>query len=254
VVASRVRGGGKSPAPAGAGLLRLDDGGSRKGAEVLALELEREILRRGWPEGELLGTEPELLDRYGISRAVLREAIRLLETRDVAEMRRGGNGGLRIKRPGARAAVRPVALYLESQHVTARQLQDVRIPLELLAIETATKVLTEADVVRLREALEAEASFEDEIDPSIHDVHLILADIAGNPVLRLFIEVLTKLAHSHEGPLLIAEDDRAPTSEETVREIRRAHQAIVDAVIAGDASLASRRMLKHMTSLTAYID
>jgi DNA-binding FadR family transcriptional regulator len=237
----------------GAGLINLD-GASTKLAELVALEIEREIVRRDWPVGELLGTEPELLTKYQVSRAVLREAIRLLETHDVAEMRRGGGGGLRVKRPAPRAAVRPVALFLESTHVTARQLHDVRVPLELAAIDAATRRLTEQDVVQLRAALTAEEEFDRDIDMSIHDIHLVLADIAGNPVLRLFIEVCTTLAHSLGGPTLLAPRDRAPTEGETLDEIRRAHRAIVDAVIAGDAPLASRRMLKHRTSLTAYID
>src|SRR5438067_13885634 len=61
---------------------------------VVARQIEAEILDRGFPVGEVVGSEAGLIERYGVSRAVLREAIRLLEHRNVAAMRRGPGGGL----------------------------------------------------------------------------------------------------------------------------------------------------------------
>ena len=51
-----------------------------KSGEVLAQRIQREIAAAGWPVGERIGTETELLQRYRVSRPVLREAVRLLET------------------------------------------------------------------------------------------------------------------------------------------------------------------------------
>src|SRR5205809_51921 len=63
-------------------------------AAQVARRIEAEVVRRGWPVGESLGSEPELRTRHGVSRSVLREAVRLVEHHQVARMRRGPNGGL----------------------------------------------------------------------------------------------------------------------------------------------------------------
>jgi len=54
-----------------------------KSAEALARRIEAEIVADGWQVGQLIGTEPELLALYGVSRPVLREAGMLFVGLDV---------------------------------------------------------------------------------------------------------------------------------------------------------------------------
>ena len=79
--------------------------GAVKLGEITAMKIEAQIAARGWTQGEVLGSESELLDEYGVSRAVLREAIRLLEHHGVATMRRGPGGGLIVRHPEPASAV-----------------------------------------------------------------------------------------------------------------------------------------------------
>lgn len=223
-------------------------------AELTAMKIEKAIADAGWPEGQLLGTEPELQDTYQVSRAVLREAIRLLEHHGVAEMRRGGSGGLVVTPPSPAAALRPTELYLQWAGVTPAQLLDARVPLELAAIRLTTDRLTDVDVERLRACVAAEENFTEEFDQSIHDLHLVLGDMSGNPVLRLFIETLTTLAHEPSGlGEFYIPGQTASRPRPIVDEVHRSHVAIADAVIAGDAALASRRMIKHLEAMTQHI-
>src|SRR5262249_29752956 len=90
---------------------------SQKRAELVAREIELEILERGWCVGESLGSEPELLARFGVSRSVFREAVRLLEHDDVARMRQGPGGGLVVTEPDAGTVARAAALLLEYDKV-----------------------------------------------------------------------------------------------------------------------------------------
>ena len=66
-----------------------------KGAEQVARSIFRDIVARNLPEpGTLLGSEAELTAKYEVSRAVFREAVRILEHHQIATMRRGPGGGL----------------------------------------------------------------------------------------------------------------------------------------------------------------
>ena len=71
-----------------------------------------DVVDRGWPLGEVLGSQSELIERYGVSRAVFREAVRLVENQQVAFMRRGPGGGLVVTEPTVDAIIDAAVLYL----------------------------------------------------------------------------------------------------------------------------------------------
>ena len=79
----------------------------RKLAEVVADRIRDDIAADGWRVGEVFGSETDLLHRYEVSRAVLREAVRLLEHHSVAWMRRGPGGGLAVQTPDPTASITP---------------------------------------------------------------------------------------------------------------------------------------------------
>ena len=57
---------------------------SSKRAERVADRIVGDVMAMGWPAGEVLGCEADLLGRYRVSRAVFREAVRLIEHKQVA--------------------------------------------------------------------------------------------------------------------------------------------------------------------------
>ena len=68
-------------------------------AEHVAAQIRGDIIAKGWPVGQVLAAEPELIERYGVSRSVLREAVRIVEYLGVARMRQGPGGGLVVTTP-----------------------------------------------------------------------------------------------------------------------------------------------------------
>ena len=65
----------------------------------LAMALEEQFIDAGWPSGQLFSSEEELRRRYGISRRAVSEAIRILEIRGTARLRRGSSTGLEVAAP-----------------------------------------------------------------------------------------------------------------------------------------------------------
>ncbi len=94
----------------------LNDDPGRHGknlAASVAAGIEEHVLALGWPVGRTIGSEAELLERYGVSRPVLRQAAGILESHHVARMRRGPNGGLVVIAPTELSAMDGVSRYLE---------------------------------------------------------------------------------------------------------------------------------------------
>jgi DNA-binding FadR family transcriptional regulator len=229
------------PAPPGG------DGPPAKLAEVIAGRLRADIAADGWPIGAVVGSESALLARYGISRAVLREAVRLLESHSIARMRRGPGGGLVVGTPDPAASIETMALYLQYLRVSAADLLPVRDALELgnvtrLAARSAEPGLRERLDRAVRSVREGPAD-----DPDRADVfHAELADLAGNPVLALFLRILAALWSRHTA------SERAAASAEALTEVERVHRRISDAVLAGDDGLARHRMRRHLAALPGW--
>jgi len=220
-----------------------------KMAEQVAGLIVQDVLGRGWPVGEVLGSEAEMMARFDVSRAVLREAARLLEHHQVAVMRRGPKGGLVVAAPEAAAVTDAVAIYLEYRRIEPSQLVEMRRGLELYAVERAAARIDEAGVARLYQELDAEVA---EGDESSHDnLHLAIADLAGNRAVRLFTSILTQLTSDHVRDARM-ELDRAARAGRTTGAVD-AHRAIVKALAAGDIPLARRRMQQHLDALQPFL-
>jgi DNA-binding FadR family transcriptional regulator len=215
-----------------------------KTGEALARRIEQEVINDGWPVGRCLGTEPELLERYGVSRSVLREAIRLLEHHMVARMRRGPGGGLIVTAPDGSSVTTAAALFLDFERVEPAHLHNARSVIELKCVELAMEHLTPAGERRLREILTYEAQYEPvELVARSHELHMTIADLSGDPALRLFMQVLMTLTGEHAPPA----ERTARDAGDQLREARCAHVDIVEAITDGTYELARTRMLEHLS-------
>lgn len=219
-----------------------------KSGALLAQRIQRDIAAAGWPVGERIGTEPELLERYQVSRPVLREAVRLLEHHMVVESRRGAGGGLHITAPDPSAVTSTAALYLDFLQVRASQLYSAREVLETRCVELAVERLTEAGISRLRQIEKQLRELDDqELAEVDHVVESTIAELSGDPVLTLFVKVLLQLADQHPAPAAerLAEQGRI--------QVWRGHQLkVITAVLERDAERGTAALREYLTWAQTY--
>jgi DNA-binding FadR family transcriptional regulator len=86
----------------------------RKTPAHIAWILETEAADQCWVVGRLVGSERDLIERFGVSRDAVRQAIRVLESRGSMVMERGRHGGLRLKAPSLDWAASGFATYLRA--------------------------------------------------------------------------------------------------------------------------------------------
>lgn len=215
-----------------------------KVGERLARQIIDEIAAAGWPIGTVLGTEPELIERYGVSRPAFREAVRILEHLDSARMREGRGGGLMVTEPRPGPLTHAAAIYLRYRQVDIHDLYSARVSLEADLVLRATKAMDAEREATLRAVLASE------VDPEpgepvhhISDLHIAIAHAASNEPLALFLHTLISLSDEYSRPKVkrSAKDMRTRRHDSHL-----AHEAIVEAMIAGDADTAVRRMRSHL--------
>ena len=98
----------------------------QKVSHLLAADLRRQILNGELAADQQLPSEPDLIARLQISRDTLREALRILESQQLLEVKRGRGGGAVVRRPGLQAVGRYVALLLQLRRTTLAHLEEAR--------------------------------------------------------------------------------------------------------------------------------
>ncbi|WP_161600464.1 FadR/GntR family transcriptional regulator [Mycolicibacterium hodleri] len=210
----------------------------------IARQIEHDIRINGWREGHLIGSEAELISQHGVGVAAVREAVRILEARGLARTRRGPGGGLLVTAPDRRLVTDAARRHLEHAGVDRAELFEVWLALEQVAV---TKLATSIDIAgaqRLRAVLRKEDERQlAEAWEDLPNIHLEIAQLAGNRALELFIEVLTEMSLNQYG---------THTNPRTmVRWLHARHVELVEAIIAGDAPMAAlhlRRLTEQLAS------
>ncbi|OXM63928.1 GntR family transcriptional regulator [Amycolatopsis vastitatis] len=187
--------------------------------------------------GERLPSERELAERLGVSRVTLREAIRALSDAGYVESRRGRYGGTFVNEslPGPERS--------PGGKVDAVALEDalsLRYVLETGAAEmAAARSLSPADRQHLTGTLAEAASAElDDYRRKDSRLHLAIAEVTASGSLTTAMAD----ARSRVNQLL----DRIPLLPPNLDHSNTQHEAIVDAILAGDAPAARQAMAEHI--------
>ena len=197
------------------------------------------------PIGERFPTERELAERLAVSRVTVREALRALEQAGLVDIRRGRHGGAYVlgiePRPArGNARARKLARSLGPELEDAL---DLRWAIEPAIAELAATRRHEQDIARTRTLLKQAASAPHTpraLRASDSRFHLALADMAGSPSLAAAAADLQVRLGELLGTL--------PILEQSIRHSQAQHEAILDAVAAGDGEQAHARMTEHIAA------
>jgi GntR family transcriptional repressor for pyruvate dehydrogenase complex len=208
--------------------------------DKVAGELQRSILSGALKPGDRLPTERELGDQFGVSRTVIREAVRSLVAKGLLEVRAGS--GVRVATIDASAVRETMGTYLRLHgEVDYGNLHEVRSVLEIEVAGRAAERAEEADVDLLRHSCdEMEVALADPERVSVLDVefHRLLAQATHN---GLFVVLLDSI-----GDILL--DIRRATMGIPDRPVRglEFHRKILDRIAAHDRKGARKAMKAHL--------
>ena len=122
-------------------------------AEALAREIEEQISAGALSTGDRLGTKDDLRQRFRVAVATVNEAVKLLETRGLAEARPGPGGGVFVAAPASRMRSGPMFVGFEWAGASTADYHEVRSALEPIVYQYAARHRTRADIRALRSIL-----------------------------------------------------------------------------------------------------
>lgn len=217
--------------------------GDLKSDRVRAV-LEQQILSGELPAGTVLPREAELCAALGVSRTVLRDAVRALVSRGLLTVRQGR--GTIVAEPSDAAFADAMVALLARSGLTVGEVMDARVAIESLLVRLAAEAGTAADWAELERAeralLDAIAAAD---DAAAHAAHAAFHDgilrATHQPALALMLMPMHKIA--------------LVTGTASVRRGAMgdwdldAHRVILEALRLGDADAAEAAMRQHFSSL-----
>ena len=216
-------------------------------SEQVAQEIERRVVAEGLRPGDQLPTEPQLADQYDVSRAVIREAGRLLVERGLVDIRPGR--GMVVADFDGTGIARQYALLLELKRASFTQLMEMRQTIEAGMTEYAALRRTPADEQHIRAALSSFAepggSHEAALEADLA-FHAAIAHASHNPFFIHIVNPINDYLRAAYRTSLGYEAARHQTLAE--------HTAIADAIFAGDAPEAGRHAREHLARIAATAD
>lgn len=208
----------------------------------IARRIEASVQVGRYAVGSRLPPERELCTRMRVSRNILREALRVLETRGVIEIRHGV-GAFVVGYPSAERAQVPVQVRLERAAFPVNEVMAGRRAIECAVVEVAARARDDTDLARLRELLDRAVRSVTEGDTTTYveldlKFHEYLGTCTHNRLLEGVQSELTKATLSVRSI--------ATETYDAMRAALGFHGEILDAIACGDGEAARAAMVMHL--------
>lgn len=216
----------------------------RSRAEEVVRRLQTIICERDGQDSARLGSKEELRQAFQVAHGTLNEAIRVLETRGLVELRRGPQGGVFAAPPSLTLRLSQVVLGVKRSTASVGQCLAVRNQIEPLTMLEAAmaapgKPAEIAELYRLLERMIETAGDPGESLRWNWLLHRRIAEMGENAVLTTVY--LSLMDFIEQEVVEVA----AAKAYARVERILRLHRDLVDAVASGDPHRAAEAAKRH---------
>jgi len=222
-----------------------------KAAELVSKTLRSQIVRGELPEGVSLAPEKELMERFGVSRPTLREAIRILESEALVSIQRGARGGAVVHRPSPEVAMRYISFILQANGTTLADIYAVHVIVEPAAARIAAQTARKTAPAMLRNCIEeGRAKFDNDFEFGIAAARFRnkLIEAAGVPTLTLLMGMLNEIFERYWGTVTVAAAQKVDTAPSKRRALRSLEK-LIEYIEAGDAEGAEAHWRTHVQAV-----
>jgi GntR family transcriptional repressor for pyruvate dehydrogenase complex len=202
------------------------------------------ILSNRLRPGDRLPSERELGEQFGVSRTVVREAVRELVAKGVIEVRSGS--GLRVAAVDASTVRESMLLFLRGGSVEFEKVHEVRTLLEVHIAALAAERAQEDDLSALRAVHERMQAERDDVEAAARDdleFHRLIARATQN---ELYVVLLDSIGSS------LIDIRRENLGSGSAPATLEQHARILDTIAAYDPQRAREAMAAHLEGVAAW--
>lgn len=215
----------------------------RKLSDEVFARLKQLIENGELKAGDDMPSERELMERFGVGRPAIREAMQALAGKGLVEISHGERA--KVLQVTAESIFRqvdlPAKLMLSGSSDSLEHLKSARIFFERGMVREAAAKATKQDIAELRALLDKQSQnigdSELFIDADMA-FHQKIAQISGNPIFAAVSGAMLGWLKSYHTEMLIWTGRENFTLAE--------HEEIIRAIEKGEAELAEKAMIKHL--------
>jgi GntR family transcriptional regulator, transcriptional repressor for pyruvate dehydrogenase complex len=212
-----------------------------------------ETIRQAIVDGDLkvnerLPTEPELAQRFGVSRPTIREALKRLAAQNLIRSRRGPSGGTFVNQPDSleaqNALINITSLMTTMGEFNLSDIAEARRELELLCVQLATERRDNSHLETMRQEIEIQknpALSDQDFCASDVRFHRALVDASGNSMLKFMMAAVIEAVQPVVNLIVFRFWDKQKTIAQ--------HDQILVSIEAGDQKGAATAIREQMDDL-----
>ncbi len=217
---------------------------SEKVSERIVVQIRDAVLSGRLKPGDRVASEKELIVQFGVSKATMREALRVLEAMGLVEIRKGIQGGVFIAEVDMTTTIHSIMNFLHFKAVSIHDITMLRFVLEPSVAHMAAGRVTEEDIHRLEQMIELGEDNQAEITKDI-GFHRYLARLSDNPILILIMDFIDNMLRDVKSQLDLGSD--------FYNEVKACHRRILACLVRGDPVGARREMVRDILSVGDYM-
>lgn len=214
--------------------------------EGIAKQIEEAILNGELKPDDRLPSERDLQKVFGVGRASVREAVRILENNGLIEVRTGSiNGGIYVKHLSPSYTVDSLQRLFLTEQINIKELIEYRVELEGVTVSWAAQRATQEDISNIEDII-AKMKVESNRTRFNNDdlqFHIIIAQAAKNRISTLVMRAIRQTL------LRVMQETFANDMDERkISNIIQEHRAILGAIKERDSGKAQLAMREHITN------
>ncbi|MBR5287241.1 MAG: FadR family transcriptional regulator [Clostridia bacterium] len=211
---------------------------TRKLPEQIADRLREMIIQEGMKTGSKLPAEGELMVRFGVSRSTVREAVKILQTERIVDIRQG-QGTFLCAMPGL--ADDPLGLRFANQEKLSSDLLETRLLIEPSVAALAAVRREESHLAEMKNLLDKMDNaylHGEDYTPFDYEFHAVIAQCTGNDVLHRLLPTV------HES--IQAGYQHTKRVEGSYQRASQCHLEMYRAIAERDSERARQAAQRHM--------
>jgi DNA-binding FadR family transcriptional regulator len=215
---------------------------SERLSEGVVKQLEALIVAERLSAGDAIPSERRLSELFGVSRSVIREAMRTLERAGLVAIKPGR--GAFVLQPSTETIFRPLSFLVRMRRGTISDCLEFRRYLEPAIARLAAERHSEIDIAALQRALDGmDANAQNPEAFIAYDLgfHSALAGASGNPVFLLVLDSTIGLMQETRQKTMYMSG--------AFERDRREHHTIFERILASDPNGAEHAMIDHLASV-----
>ena len=172
---------------------------SERAATRVAKNIVEEIRERDLMPGARLESEQVMVEKQGVARATVREALRLLEFQGALRIKAGPGGGPVVNVPGIDHLASALSLQLQFSNASFRAVIDARKAIYPVLVAEAAQNANHQDIAGLRQSLEQIRDAIETTGSAVSEArrfYELVAFASQNLVLGMLVNALHRMSES----------------------------------------------------------